>query len=776
MDGALTPKPDRRRRRPALSCVSCRKSKVRCDRNQPCGACVRSKHKTCVFEPQGAPHPRLSELSPVTPGALRPSDGQLRAVHAEMAANPLTSGSTQAHHGDGSNEDHSTLSLNGSTPVDSASSQHLGQSFDVTSLLHRIGELERRLEETTGSRHVPRVSASDPESISTYPSYLTGDLYTMNRSVMSKTRYMGQTHWMNQVKSFKPVLEIFEQQSREKKSESVAFTTRCKALARTIKARRTPQMTFKFGTNIPPREIADKLVDGYIRTLESVYRILHIPSFRREYEAFWASPDSVGLPFVIQLQLVMAIGCTLYDDLFTMRSSAIQWVQEAQCWFILPIPKSRLTITGLQIMLLLLLARQTASVGQDLIWISVGELMRMAAFMGLHRDPKKLPKMDRLHSEIRRRLWNTILEVALEASIDSGAAPRISLEDFDTGAPSDCDDDQLIGDDDSKVPQSAETFTDMSLALALRASFASRLAIARSLNEIDSQTTYEDTVRLHHRLGAACKLLSQTLQRFASSPRGPTSFQRRFVDFIVRRYFLALHLPYFVPAINEPAYAFSRKVVVEMAMKLYTTVFPSSASNPRPSPPTGDCPRFTSTEADDFGRLATGASSMFRSVLSQSSMAGGFELQSQLLEDDSLVPSIPRPDLLNVLRDSAAWSHHRIQAGETNVKGYLFTNVLLAQVEGLMAGLRGAENEAVIIRTGNEAVRESFELLKQLAAQYPDEGAITGDPQFDLDPMMAIDDNWENSAQNVLFDFTTIESAFDGTTENDLMGPDFSSW
>lgn len=206
-------------------------------------------------------------------------------------------------------------------------------------------------------------------------------------------------------------------------------------------------MNFKFGVNIPPREIADQLVEGYLRTTETVFRILHVPSFRKDYEAFWSSPDSVDMCFMMQLQLVMAIGCTLYDEHYTMRKSAIQWVYEAKCWLISPLPKLRLTLSGLQVMILLCIAEQTAAVGPDLVWIPVGQLMRTAMYMGLHRDPERLPKMNKFRSEMRRRLWNTILEIALQSSMDSGGPPLISLQEYDTCAPTNCDDSQLTDDD-----------------------------------------------------------------------------------------------------------------------------------------------------------------------------------------------------------------------------------------------------------------------------------------------------------------------------------------
>ena len=39
----------RKRRRPARSCVECRRRKVRCDRKKPCGQCVAQNSPSCDF-------------------------------------------------------------------------------------------------------------------------------------------------------------------------------------------------------------------------------------------------------------------------------------------------------------------------------------------------------------------------------------------------------------------------------------------------------------------------------------------------------------------------------------------------------------------------------------------------------------------------------------------------------------------------------------------------------------------------------------------------------
>ena len=154
-----------------------------------------------------------------------------------------------------------------------------------------------------------------------------------------------------------------------------------KALGRAIKRHRTPELSFQFGTSIPPRMVSDTLVEAYIHSFETVYRILHVPSFRRDCDAYWDSPGSAEPSFVIQLQLVMAIGCALYDDHFSMRESAIQWVYEARAWLITPKLKSKFNLVSLQIMALVCLARQTTSVGGDFVCVPMGEVVQTAVYM-----------------------------------------------------------------------------------------------------------------------------------------------------------------------------------------------------------------------------------------------------------------------------------------------------------------------------------------------------------------------------------------------------------
>lgn len=197
-----------------------------------------------------------------------------------------------------------------------------------------------------------------------------------------------------------------------------------------------------FRASVPPPETCEILLDAYFRTSESAFRILHIPTSRKECNQYQCQPLLASDSFILRMLLDMAIGVTFYQEPDTeiVRTQAKRnWVYAAHSWLSeIPYTKSRLSISGLQVQCLLLLARQNLAVVDDLTWISTGSLVRRAFAMGLHRDPKYFPNMSVLQAEIRRRLWATIMESNIQFSVDSGSKPLICVNDFDAEAPRKC--------------------------------------------------------------------------------------------------------------------------------------------------------------------------------------------------------------------------------------------------------------------------------------------------------------------------------------------------
>lgn len=503
------------------------------------------------------------------------------------------------------------------------------------------------------------------------------------------------------------------------KNELCELLVNCKRLGRRIKENRfKPLSSLSIGKQIPPRELADKLVENYIRTFEGVLRIVHIPTFRAEYERYWQNPDAASDSFVIQLQLCMALGCVVHDDTYSMRPMASQWVHEAQLWLIIPPEKGRMTIAGIQIRCLLCLARATASVSHDLIWSFAGSLVRIAMAMGLHRDPKHLTQMTTYRAEMRRRLWATILELNLQSSFDAGGSSLLSNLDYDTALPANMDDAELTDEPDSRSEkfQRRDRPTGMSVQLELLKSLQLRMNLLKHTNEFKNSSSYNETLRLNSELTRACRTLSRTLVTFMQNQptRGGhqvTAFHTSMAEILVYRGFHALHQPIITRSFTDPKFYFSRKMCVESSLKIMDI---SALSRPRGSDITSSAP-----EHDiDTRRLTINASGLFRHIRMQALIAAVLELIYQKGEEShnlGYLSARENSDLRASMDAAAEWLFARIRSGETNTKGNCFLTSCLSHADALEMGLGPEEAEDMVLQKTTETARTCWQILKDVA-------------------------------------------------------------
>ena len=412
----------------------------------------------------------------------------------------------------------------------------------------------------------------------------------------------------------------------------------------------------------------------------------------------------------------MAIGTCFCQNLASenqLRSKALEWIYAAQSWLSAPFQKGRLSVTGLQVHCLLLLARETNFVGPELVWISAGALLRTAIHMGLHRDSSHYPNMSPYNAEIRRRLWATVLEMAVQSSLDCGMPPLISYDDFDTAPPSNISDASLSPSDapTSLVPHSLPptTYTQTSLQIALLASLHTRLRVARLINHFRSKPTYEEVLHLSSRVMDSIREASLLLLAYnqptnhsslakhpSSTPERPTAFHQNLLSHLQRRFLLALHRPFAIKALSNPQFYFSRKVCLEQALLI---------STPPPSP--------------EYNRLASIGGGLWRETLTHGALTLCMELITQLDEDTRNVSlerqRAQRAPLHEAIRGVIGLAEERMRLGATNVKGLLFLNMALGQAEAIETG--GAVSvEEGIFRAAKKAAQLGYEILRSRAA------------------------------------------------------------
>lgn len=90
------------------------------------------------------------------------------------------------------------------------------------------------------------------------------------------------------------------------KAELVRAFNELRSLRSAVKSHQQPDLDNLISTSdlpgtFPPRKECDILIDGYLRTFEKIYRILHVPTFLEQYAQFWDNAEAVPKVSIMQL-------------------------------------------------------------------------------------------------------------------------------------------------------------------------------------------------------------------------------------------------------------------------------------------------------------------------------------------------------------------------------------------------------------------------------------------------------------------------------------------
>ncbi|KAK6076539.1 hypothetical protein SCUP515_05368 [Seiridium cupressi] len=508
--------------------------------------------------------------------------------------------------------------------------------------------------------------------------------------MLHKSRLFGQMHWTNAVHEFKKIVAFMRNEAGASSETAIPTTStaaasvpqvrallqQCKKLSRGLKATRPGRLLSRPEPIAPTRDTGDHLARLYLSHFESVFRILHVPSFWTEWEHYWAGPADASEVTTLKVQLVIAIGSgvcgagELPSSARDVHQTACRWVFAAQVWLAAPLEKDRLSLGCIQIHCLLILARQVLFIGSDLCWVAMGTLLRCAIQLGLHRDPKHFPSMSIL-------LWATILELNIQTSLDSGTPPGISCGDFDTGPPSNVNDEDLdVSTMASTLEQQPDSVTTQtSLQRFLLRNLPDRLKMLYCMNGISKPLKDEEILSLSTSIGKACwdrVPYCQPIQReseVAEDERHEAdvaAFRQTMAQLLLRRFLLVLHRP-LAGRINENAlYYHSRKVSFDTAAALLKPMNSTNASA-------------------TFSHLMVRGGGMFRSCLSHVSLALASEL---LIEIGALEgggerggSSAYRRLLADAVREARDLWAERLRRGDANVRMYMKLGIVLELIE-----------------------------------------------------------------------------------------------
>ncbi|XRM45559.1 hypothetical protein ABZX51_008646 [Aspergillus tubingensis] len=736
----MTDTEPRKRRRPAKSCEQCRQRKVRCDRNVPCGPCTRARSSL------GCSYRRVSRSPSPTDHQASPLISHEPQRNAR--GYPLPSGLP----------DGSTGSLDETPHIGPQCGSKECISSQLGSTIRDLQLRLQRLEEQLTSPDIARPSAPEPD-IQRALRELCDKVQSLEQRLLctqstqapkgelaiaaapprlhsssKKMKLFGPTHYMHTMDKLQLVgsLETRGPQPLcpELKAELTAQIKELHYLRGSVKAAQSPRLNDPVPdllSTIPTRSVCDELVQCYLRTFESIYRIVHIPSFNKEYQQFWDHPPATPTPFLMKLALILAIGTTFHPQ----RGKAgkeydtrlIQtWIYAAQWWLTGPTEKNTFNLDGLQIFCLLLLARQLGSPGPSL-YLSAASLLQTATAMGLHRDSAHFPSLSPYQSEMRARLWTTVLELTLQSSLDS--AFPIPIPYFDTKPPSNLNDTDIHPDlKHLPTPHPKTTNTDTSLQLLLHDSFTLR---AETIHLIHNPNTipYQKALDLTTKLRTTCHTITTTTT---------TSFHHSHLLTTLTRYILHLHLPFARAAHTTPQYHYSRKLCLESALTIASFAPTTSSTNP-PSVP------ISIPLDNDFPLLTLTARGPLRGPLNLDVICTlALELITQIEEAPgtattnnpnnssssplSLLASTIRTPILHTLSNLALQSAHVLEMHGKSpaLKRYIISQALVAQIRALEDGAGAGDVQGVVYEAVRGCLRDGVGMLRGMEKEGIAEG------------------------------------------------------
>jgi hypothetical protein len=336
--------------------------------------------------------------------------------------------------------------------------------------------------------------------------------------------------------------------------------------------------TAEFDSLLPSKEETDTLVSIYLDEFEQLHRIVHIPTFRREYSHFWG-PDKVRTPaYTVLVLSMLAVSSSVHRSpkarLDQSQSSAhhsrsVAWIKACEAWLENQSQKHR-RLAFYQIACMIHLAKRVNMIKKKRFWKGAAGLIQDAIAVGLHREPSTIGgKISPFNQEMRRRIWATMVSFDLQASFDRGLPTLLTSLHMDANLPKNIEDDSF--DEESKeIPESKPTseYTFTSYNHLSRRSLALRLELSRVfLNGVAEDIDYDKVIRLTHEINHEIDSLPSwdiDRTREEGDIRKPL-LAYTLLHLQLRQYILPLHQPFLRLRKSNSRYQYSEIVYYNAA-------------------------------------------------------------------------------------------------------------------------------------------------------------------------------------------------------------------
>ncbi|KAI0182063.1 fungal-specific transcription factor domain-containing protein [Hypoxylon sp. FL1284] len=520
-----------KRPRPVKSCLECRKRKLKCDRISPCSQCQKAQ-RACRYAAEGE--------------AVSLSDGSDVEVleRTVKRTRPVTG------------QEFSQRSANYSAVLEDHAA--------------RLERLERKLERR------PESTSSVAEPGGTRPQLSAASSITMRGLSVKgglRTRFFGHNSTRVLVNLFDEAKDFMFSRNKSGDIRELFMNINKvhKALQDEHRKATAPITVFvdsmtpiqkRMADVLPSRAVCDTLLEIYMGGSETIYRVIHAPSFMKQYAGYWqGSPQHEA--FLPQLLSILCVGYRFlgtgkgqYHDregihIPTASSLVKTWLDDLR-------GKQLVDFSTLQAELLQLMAQRMINPQNQETWTHLGLIVRMAMTMGLHRDPSEFAhKISPFWAEQRRKLWYTIVELDVHMSVQCTLPSCIREGDFTCLPPMNLNDEDMYPSIEQLPPSKPiDQHTDARIQVFAANTLPIRLRIVELINRTDSLRDYQQVLEIGNELERVFEDIRYIVPPAASSTNRK-EYLRKWLSRIVldmhcRRPLLALYRPFALSSPDAP--------------------------------------------------------------------------------------------------------------------------------------------------------------------------------------------------------------------------------
>ncbi|ENH69452.1 hypothetical protein FOC1_g10011805 [Fusarium oxysporum f. sp. cubense race 1] len=254
----------------------------------------------------------------------------------------------------------------------------------------------------------------------------------------------------------------------------------------------------------------------------------------------------------------------------TTHDHVVKWVEVAEAWVSSQSNQPPRSWDILVSHSLLLIAKRANFIKEGSLWTSSGALVRWAMAAGYHREVVSAARIPPFCREMRRRLWVTIVELDLQASIERGMPPSVRIGDFNVKPPLNVDDESLEESiQDSLAGMPITTLTNTSFQALLYRSLPVRLRICAFINGCCEEADFDKVLELEEESRQAFRDIP-TFNNPQADPRQhqTATYIKSMLGIVLHQYMLLLHFHFLVQTPSSSKALICRRARLEASMKI----------------------------------------------------------------------------------------------------------------------------------------------------------------------------------------------------------------